>query len=266
MNRTLQIRVGVEGGRRPVLARALAIGAPLLVSANSLWNNDAKRFSGFQCYAPHDVALDCGGFVAMKLYGGYRWTVQQYAELAQVMRPTWWAQMDLCCEPEIAGDRASVFGRIDKTAEYLHACQDAARNLGTARPMPVLQGWNPSDYCEGPIYSSGFDWPALVGIGSVCRRRVAGNDGILAVLAALDRKVPAHVQFHLFGVKSQVLQRLQESFSHRVTSVDSMAWSFTARVTARNNGTPCNGELRAATMADWYTKQITPPPQGVFQF
>jgi len=158
----MKIRVGIEGGRRPVLARAKEIGAPILVSANSLWDNEKKKFSGWQCYDSHDTALDCGGFVAMKRYGGYRWTVEQYVALAMQMRPAWWAQMDFCCEPEIASDRPTVFKRIDQTAEYLHEFQSTARRLGTGMPMPVLQGWNPSDYCQGPIYDAGFEWPELV--------------------------------------------------------------------------------------------------------
>lgn len=43
-------------------------------------------------------------------------------------------------------------------------------------------------------------WPALVGIGSVCRRNVSGRDGIASIVDALDTAPPKHVRFHLFGV------------------------------------------------------------------
>lgn len=251
----MKIRVGIEGGRRPVLARAKEIGAPILVSANSLWDNASKRFSGWKCYAAHDTALDCGGFVAMKRYGGYRWSVEQYVALAMQMQPAWWAQMDFCCEPEIASDRATVFQRIDRTAEYLHECQATSRRLGTKMPMPVLQGWNPSDYCQGPIYDAGFEWPELVGIGSVCRRKVGGSDGIVAIVNALDSRVPRHVKFHLFGVKSAALVILMSDFSHRIASVDSMAWNVACRKEAFKTSSVCDGAMRADYMGRWYLKQ-----------
>lgn len=252
----VKIRIGVEGGRKPVLEKAKLIGAPILVSANSLWDNKRKRFSGWQCYAPHDTALDSSGFVAMKLYGGYRWTVSQYVALAREMRPTWWAQMDFCCEPEIAGNRTEVFARIDKTAEHLNDCSDTARQGGIPDPMPVLQGWEPRDYCEGPIYSTGYAWPSLVGIGSVCRRAVRGANGILSVLGALESKVPPHVRYHLFGVKSSAIAELRQDFSHRIESIDSMAWAFAARCDARKAKTPCTGVFRAEAMASWYSTQL----------
>lgn len=267
----IKIRVGVEGGRKPVLARAAALGAPLLVSANSLWDNDRKRFGGWGAYSGFDVALDCGGFVAMKKYGGYRWAVSDYVALAGAMGPTWWAQMDFCCEPEIAGNRATVFRRIDSTADYLHECMAVAAGSGVAAPMPVLQGWLPSDYCQGPAYDPGFVWPSLVGIGSVCRRSIRGADGILAVVAALDRVVPAHVRFHLFGVKSGALAALMGSFPHRVASVDSMAWAKAAREEARkakklDPAVQCDGAMRARHMEAWYLAQQVQPEADNDQF
>lgn len=245
----------MEGGRKPVLAKAKDIGVPILVSANSLWRNGTKRFTGFACYAPHDVALDSGGFIAMKKYGGYRWSVGQYVDLAKRMNPAWWAQMDFCCEPEIASNRHEVFQRIDRTVQHLNDCQQTARGAGVSAPMPVLQGWMPQDYCAGPIYSQGFEWPALVGIGSVCRRQVAGKDGIMAVVGALDEKVPKHVKFHLFGVKSAALRKLIENFQDRIASVDSMAWNFSCRKDAFKKDQVCDGTMRARYMEDWYLKQ-----------
>lgn len=252
------VRIGMEGGRVAVLRRVASLGAPILVSANSLWRHKIGKFQGFKCYAGFDTALDSGGFVAMKRYGGYRWSVRQYVELAREMRPTWFAQMDFCCEPEIAANRGEVYARIDRTAEYLHACQDEARAANIAPPLPVLQGWQPEDYCAGPIYSTGYQWPALVGIGSVCRRNVEGPNGILAVMSALDRKVPAGVQFHLFGVKSQALQKLTEQFPGRVASVDSMAWRTKARWDCHHAGRACRTPELIEALDHWYAAQTRP--------
>jgi hypothetical protein len=66
--------------------------APILVSANALWDHRYRRFANWERYTAFDTALDSGGFVAA-LAGGYRWEPPQYAELAAHLRPTWWAQM-----------------------------------------------------------------------------------------------------------------------------------------------------------------------------
>lgn len=251
----MKIRIGIEGGRRQVLAAARKLNAPILVSANSLWNNDSKKFGGFNCYKSFDVALDSGGFVAMKKYGGYRWSVEAYAHLAKAMNPSWWAQMDFCCEPEIAATHGEIVERIKRTAQHLQACQSAAEFIGISDPMPVLQGWNPQDYCNGPIFDSGFQWPSLVGVGSVCRRNLAGKEGLLEVIAAIDSAIPREVKLHLFGVKSAALEKLQENFPGRIGSADSMAWNIQCRWDSYNSGQPCTGEMRAAAAANWYSRQ-----------
>lgn len=258
----MKIRVGIEGDRRPVLREVRALGAPVLVSANSLWEKD--HFRTPRNLAGLDVALDSGGFVAMKRYGGYRWSVEQYAQLALSLRPAWWAQMDFCCEPEIAADKAAVFARIDRTVEHLEACRATARRIGAPAPLVVLQGWEPRDYTQGPAFAPGFAWPALVGVGSVCRRHVKGPSGLLAVIDALDRAIPRHVQFHLFGVKSSALPELLSRWPGRLGSVDSMAWNMAARWDAVHAGEVCNNEFRAARMRAWYLKQTAaavPPSQ-----
>lgn len=261
------VRVGIEGRRPAVLEAVRGLRAPVLVSANSLWRQRQGRFQVPASYAGLDVALDSGGFVAMKRYGGYRWSVDQYVALAGEMRPSWWAQMDFCCEPELAGNAREVGARIDRTVEHLHRCQDAAKAAGVPAPMPVLQGWMPRDYTQGPAFESGFSWPTLVGVGSVCRRQVRGHHGLLAVIDAIDRATPDHVRLHLFGVKSGALQECQRRFPGRVASVDSMAWNMAARWDARHAGTPCTNEFRAQAMRQWYLKQqdaLTGEEQGLF--
>jgi len=247
--------VGVEGRRRDVFDHAKTLGVPVLVSANSLWDNERQKFRGWRRYLDYDTTLDSGGFVAMKQYGGFRFSAEQYATLARDMRPTWWAQMDFCCEPEIAADQRVVFQRIDMTVEQLHECRRAAASCGAPPPTPVLQGWAPADYCQGPAYDQGFQWPDLVGIGSVCRRSLHGPAGIMAVMEALNAKVPPHVKFHLFGVKSTAVARIIEHFPNRVASIDSMAWSSAARWEAYLRKVSCNSGLRISHLDRWVNKQ-----------
>jgi hypothetical protein len=190
----------------------------------------------------------------MKRYGRYRWSVRQYVELARQLKPSWWAQMDWCCEPQIAKDNRDVAQRIELTVVHLHECQRIAASENVPRPMPVLQGWKPGDYCRGPAYDEPFEWPELVGIGSVCRRHMNGPDGLFAVMEALNAAVPHHVRFHLFGVKSQAIAKLLEEFPARVASMDSMAWNVEARWQATKAGSR-DKEREARIMAEWYHKQ-----------
>jgi len=261
----MKIRVGIETGRKAAMESVRSLGIPVLISANALWDNQRKDFSRPRSLAGLDLALDSGGFVAMKRYGGYRWTASQYVGLAQYLRPAWWAQMDFCCEPEIASDSTAVRSRITQTVAGLQECQRIADGEGVARPMPVLQGWKPEDYTQGPIYEQDYAWPSLVGVGSVCRRQVGGPNGVMAVVEAINAKVPQSVQFHLFGVKSQAITALFEEFPNRVASMDSQAWAMGARCAARDAGRPCDNQMRADYLVSWYNRQMGLAHSPTFQ-
>lgn len=247
------IRIGIEGNRAQVMDYIRANRRPVLVSANSLWRSN-KFSDSWKSYAGLDVALDSGGFVAMKLFGGYRFSVEQYVELAAAIKPTWWAQMDFCCEPEVAANAGEVSKRIDKTAEYLRACQSVAARIGVASPMIVLQGWKPADYVSGPAFDNpDFVWPKMVAVGSVCRRNLCGPDGLLAVIGKIDAKLPGHVKLHLFGVKGAAVGRLKDH--PRFGSMDSQAWARAARWEAYHSKEPCDGEMRKRNLQTWDSAQ-----------
>ena len=251
------IRLGLPlvGGQLPSAARAL--GAATLVSANALGvyggpDRDFVRFRTCPDLDGMDVALDSAGFVAWAHYGDYPWTVEAYVALAASRPWTWWASMDACCEPEVAGSRDVVRLRQAETIRLLNECRRVARDLGCSAPMPVLQGWRASDYVW---HASQIDLEGatLVGVGSMCRRNVWGPDGLVAVVAALDAVLPAGVQLHLFGVKSDGLEVLARH--PRVASIDSMAWDVEARRVGRE-GDGCTMAVRTAAMRRWYTSQV----------
>lgn len=253
----MKIIAGIEGNRRPVMEAAARLGAPVMLSANSIWNDARQRFRQSWrkvAAAGLRIHLDSGGFVAMAKYGRYRFSVEDYAQLAAEMRPEWWAQMDLCCEPEIAANAGEVSRRIDETAANLRACRSAAIDAGAAAPLIVLQGWKPADYTSGPAFDDpSFEWPEIVGVGSVCRRHLNGPDGLLAVIGKIDAKLPSHVRLHLFGVKSTGAEVLRNH--PRIASVDSMAWHAGAWHAARKAGVPRTNELRAQHLTAWIERQ-----------
>ncbi len=257
----LSIRIGIDSPR----AAILALNLPMLVSANSLWHQERRAFSGWGSYLGRDIALDSSGFVAMKLYGGYRWSVFQYASLAQILKPAWWAQMDYCCEPEIARSRAEIESRINKTIHSLGECRAAAQSIGSSLPMPVLQGYEPTDYVSGPLYNGPI--PPLLGVGSICRRPLKGKSGLMAVIDRIDSAVPASTTLYLFGVKGPALQTIVREFPSRNITVDSMAYSYSARVEARSRKIPNSSLLRANHAQQWLNRNIpVPDPQYYLTF
>lgn len=242
------IRIGIPASFPRFSSAAVGLGAPILVSANAFWR-DGKFWLPKHDFNGADVALDSAGFVAMFLYWHYRWALDQYVAFAQALAPTWWAAPDYCCEPEIAYDRAEVLSRVERTAFKLDWARQVAEDLGCPAPMPVLQGWLPEDYlrCAGMVP----ELPALVGVGSVCRRALLGPDGVLAIVKALDRALPPHVRLHLFGVKGTAVEAL--AGHPRVHSADSAAWDFAARRAANSQSNTI--ARRTEHMGRWYRRQ-----------
>ena len=245
------VRVGIPASFPRFSAECKSMGAAVMVSANAFRSKGRWRMPRPDEFNGCDMALDSAGFVAMVRYKGYPWSVAEYVTLARSYPWTWYATMDFCCEPEIAKDRAEVLRRVDLTAKYLAVVRNEAREQGAPMPMPVLQGWRPDDYrrCADALGVEN----GLVGIGSVCRRQVAGPSGVISIMDALDRHLPKDVTLHLFGVKSDALSALLHW--PRIASVDSMAWDFAARRDANKRGISCSIEHRKRHMRRWYAGQ-----------
>ena len=53
-----------------------------------------------------------------------------------------------------------------------------------------------SDASDTRMEALGDDgWPALIGVGSVCRRSVLGENGLMRVLDTLEGVLPTYVMF-----------------------------------------------------------------------
>jgi len=243
------VRCGLPTSYGLIPRRAAEMEYDILISAGSLWDNNKKSFKvpGKRIWECNSVALDSAGFVATKLHGGYRWSVQQYVELASTYNWIWWSQMDFCCEPEIASDSVIVRNRVTATADMLLRCRIESEGK-CIPPMPILQGWCPDDY---RLCGDKFDvilkaeWPNLVGVGSVCRRQMSGPTGLWAILASLDRWLPPHVKLHLFGVKGDAIPELSQN--PRIESTDSCAWDFGTRRQVQNERIQSGLPIREAT-------------------
>lgn len=255
------VRLGIPSSFGRFCGAAQELGASMMVSANAMRRKDR----GFRvpkvlsAIAP-DVALDSAGFVAMVRYGGYPWSVSEYVALAAAHPWAWWASMDFCCEPETLKRRGlAVADCIRETVLKLRDCQTAADNREAAHPMPVLQGWSPSDYLRCFDQMQAFPLPDLIGVGSVCRRSLGGADGLMRVLASLDAGLPPRFVFHLFGVKGAAIRAL--AGHPRVHSLDSMGWDFAAR-REKKPGQSCTVAYRISHMRRWYGQQSL--AQGLF--
>ena len=119
------------------------------MSANAFWKDGKFRAHEVLWDIEVPFALDCGGFTAMKRYGGYRWTIWDYVELATELRPLWWSVMDYCCEPEIANNPDEVTPRVRNTVYSLAKtiATVVARNRGTyrlkSRKDSIISGHRP---------------------------------------------------------------------------------------------------------------------------
>lgn len=258
---SLEILVGLPLTTGHLVDLARDRGLPALFSANAFartypdTHTRARFFRDFRFQAARglqglDAALDSGGFVAAARYRDYRWTLEDYLDLVEARPWRWWASLDYCCEDEVAGDELTRLIRIAATAVNFARCAAEARRRGLPEPMPVLQGYHPHEYLLSLHWTLGNCEPALVGIGSVCRRHLGGPAGLLPVLQAVDRALPAATRLHLFGVKGSALDVLS---SHpRVASIDSQAWDAEARALRRTGRTLA---FRGQCMLAWLARQ-----------
>jgi hypothetical protein len=76
-----------------------------------------------------------------------------------------------------------------------------------------------------PAYVEGMGhdgWPSLVGVGSVCRRQLSGEIGLMRVIDTLEGILPSHVQLHLFGIKSAALSKTEGPTPHSERGFDGL--------------------------------------------
>lgn len=279
------MRVGIPhtGGRLAIHAANEDFAA--MVSASAFFDSRTREFKMPE-YTPlteMDFALDSAGFTAILNFqrkgrqdgmaGIFPWSYSAYLEFANLSGCSWYSQADLCCEQGVANDPEAVNYRIRATAtllegmlQILYAWQnELARSCNSTvvanmlrPPVPVLQGRVKSDYLYSlelldAVWSRWEDWldkPALIGIGSMCRRDLHDSEeGLYAVLDTLRDHFPKGSKAHCFGVKNHALNELPK-FDFVISS-DSMAYDFSARVKAHKKGVSNTIERRSKEMTEW---------------
>jgi hypothetical protein len=244
------------GTHRPYWLWHPAARFPLFVSHHTLAGYARLRPATTSCW----WALDSGGFTELSRHGRWLTSPAEYVRAVarydrEIGQLEWAAPQDWMCEPDIIGGGGplhcpgtglSVDGHQQRTvANFLELAALWPSESDTECPfMPVLQGWRPDDYlrCAGLYAQAGVrleDYP-VVGLGSVYRRQHIAEIGI--VIEALTPRLALHG----FGVKKRGLL----AYGHRLTSADSMAWSYDARRSPALPGHPhrnCAGCLPFAT-------------------
>src|SRR5436853_509234 len=81
-------------------------------------------------------AADSGGFVASRIWGEYRYSLEQYVGWLRSWSPRWAATMDYCCEPEL---EVVTRERQEKTTRNAWQAWETYRSLPFAW-VPTVQG------------------------------------------------------------------------------------------------------------------------------
>lgn len=180
-----------------------------------------------------EVAADCGGFVATRKWGKYRYTPEQYVQWLHGLgnKLSWAATMDFCCEPEVLGKTDNIVRlRQEKTTDMAHYFWNTYREKPWVW-VPTIQGWEVEDYechanemkpliMEMQVYY-GLESAFRVGIGTLCAR--ASTEMIQKVVLAVSA-VLSDVPLHLWGVKLG-LAKSPMAIPSQVMSIDSGAWN-----------------------------------------
>lgn len=285
------MRVGIPHSGGSLAAHAFNENFAGMVSASAFWNRAKRQFHMPEAtdLTEVDFALDSAGYTGILNFrrngrqdgiaGVFPWSMSQYMEFANQSGSSWYAQADLCCEPAIANDRGAIDYHVLATAtllegmlQVLYAWQnELAKSCNSTvvanmlrPPVPVLQGRVLGDYMRSlelmtkiwERWEGWLDKPALVGIGSMCRRDLHHpEDGLYPIIDALGRNFPKGSRAHLFGVKNQALNNIPKM--DFIASSDSMAWDYSARVKAHRSGVTNSMDRRKTEMSAWMASAMS---------
>jgi hypothetical protein len=192
--------------------------------------------------------MDSGAFTEISTYGKYRTSVEDYANQVNRWKSCGILELavaqDYMCEPYILRKT----GLSVKQHQILTIDRyDALTKLVDVPVMPVLQGYEPSDYMEHVLmYGDRLKYGMRVGVGSICKRN-GKPDSVIAILSGIKSLRP-DLKLHGFGLKTKALANAY--LLSLLFSADSMAWSYSAR----RNGGNRNGLREASEFWDKITR------------
>jgi hypothetical protein len=210
-----------------------------------------RRINKIKKLKPATTAWCCdsGGFTELSLHGQWVTTPAEYVEnlrrASEMGRLVWASPQDWMCEPEMIKKTGLTVEKHQRlTCENFQTLTQLAPELPI---IPVLQGWNPADYYQHfAMYEKNgvkLQQHQAVGLGSFCRR--AKINGVRELV--IDMKQEG-LKLHGFGLKKDGL----ELFGNHLTSSDSMAWSYRARMAGRQGIYLCGKSHRARNCAHCY--------------
>lgn len=183
-------------------------------------------------YEVNNWIMDSGAFTEISNHGNFRYPVEVYAEKINRWAKCGKLELAVCqdymCEPFIL----NITGLTIKDHQRLTIERyDQLIQLTDVTIMPVLQGYEPSEYVNHLYkYGERIKSGVRVGVGSVCKRNI-NIQSIVNILEAIKNERP-DLRLHGFGLKTTSLKSAY--VTELLYSADSMAWSYAARRENRN--------------------------------
>jgi hypothetical protein len=186
----------------------------------------------------------------------YRQVMNTFGHIAHYDTAGYWAEFF-----------TSTTGKIEFIEQAVHhPCYGDPTHTFSDVEREIGQGWHPHDYLRCLDRMPDISKFPVLGVGSMCRRHVDGDTGILRVVDVLDRALGSSlIRLHLFGLKTTAMAEL--SGHPRIASVDSQAYGVAARKAAHQGGFSESNASLARVMTGWYRQQqaILARPPTPFQ-
>lgn len=202
-----------------------------------------KRKSDFEA---NNWIMDSGAFSDIVTKGKFSNSPQQYAQ--EINRWSSCGNLELAvsqdymCEPFALQKTGLTIGEHQRLTIERY---DELIKYTTVPIMPVLQGYEPTDYLRHiEQYGDRLKAGMRVGVGSVCKRNRTVRE-IVDVIEPIKEKLP-NIKLHGFGLKITALKNMYIQFL--LYSSDSSAWSYRAR--KQFNSPNCLSE------AFWYINRL----------
>jgi len=211
------IRLVVPSTSSKMVDVGKSMGMKMVVPASGIQAGWLDRLKGVDAALESVVDSDKSGKLSM--------SVNEYLRIVRVRDWSWYSGMDACVSRDFRGGvgPGEIELRQAMTVSLYRELSKKAESRSFKVPAPVIQGWSLGDYvrmAKEMLEDDEVRFPRLVCIGSMCPRPIDGPNGLISIVEALSKLLPANVGFHILGLDSSMSSGV--SIHQRVTSVDSM--------------------------------------------